>query len=470
MKKNIFLALLLIAEILQLAATPVQASYDPFSPLNVPLDLVQRDASGNFSANAITATLIGNASNASTAATAISFTGSLNGDITGTQSATVVSLVGGETASEIASTVDTVTAATNANTPSTLVLRDGSGNFVAGTITAAITGAASNNLLLTGGTESGLVTFNGGITAQAVGAGAETEAFGLGAGNATSKADNTFLGFHAGNLLNGAGTNENTGIGSGSLAFSTANAVEDTAVGYRSMYNASAGAFNTCVGNECGFNINANDQYNSILGYHAGMKIGGSSGAIGNSMLGSFTFANTTLTTGSYNLALGFRAGDDTTATTGHTAFFGNLSAGAFTLDTVKWPSANADGPVWLQPIQFNAHVNLGGTGASAVVSPNAGTGGSCAVTNPTGDHGGHLQLVTTAVSPAAGTECTIAYAAAFTNYSNCTVTETTANGALQLVALGIAFPSTASGFLITFSNADVTGHTYDWSFHCFGN
>lgn len=39
-------------------------------------------------------------------------------------------------------------AATNANTASTIVLRDGSGNFSAGTITAALTGTASNAALL----------------------------------------------------------------------------------------------------------------------------------------------------------------------------------------------------------------------------------------------------------------------------------------------------------------------------------
>jgi hypothetical protein len=46
-----------------------------------------------------------------------------------------------------------------ANTASTIVRRDASGNFSAGTITAALTGAASSNLLLTGGTLSGKVTW-----------------------------------------------------------------------------------------------------------------------------------------------------------------------------------------------------------------------------------------------------------------------------------------------------------------------
>jgi hypothetical protein len=50
--------------------------------------------------------------------------------------------------------------ATNANTVSTIVARDGSGNFVAGTITAALTGHASLDLPLTGGTVTGATTFS----------------------------------------------------------------------------------------------------------------------------------------------------------------------------------------------------------------------------------------------------------------------------------------------------------------------
>lgn len=45
--------------------------------------------------------------------------------------------------------------ATASNTPNTLVLRDGSGNFTAGTITAALTGAASANLLKAGDSMTG---------------------------------------------------------------------------------------------------------------------------------------------------------------------------------------------------------------------------------------------------------------------------------------------------------------------------
>lgn len=124
--------------------------------LNTSSAIVKRDASGNFSAGTITANLSGNAStatSATTATTSTNFTGSLSGDVTGTQSATVVSTVGGKTATQVATSVNDTTAATSVNTPSTIVKRDASGNFSAGTITASLTGTASGNEpLITAGT------------------------------------------------------------------------------------------------------------------------------------------------------------------------------------------------------------------------------------------------------------------------------------------------------------------------------
>ena len=105
---------------------------------NTASTIVKRDGSGNFSAGTITASLTGNASGS-----AGSFTGSLVGDVTGTQGATVVSTVGTSSAANVHSAELAASAATNANTVSTIVKRDGSGNFSAGTITANLTGNAS---------------------------------------------------------------------------------------------------------------------------------------------------------------------------------------------------------------------------------------------------------------------------------------------------------------------------------------
>ena len=87
--------------------------------------------------NTFKGTLTGNAS---TATSATSFSGSLAGDVTGTQGATVVASVGGQTAANVAGGASAANAAASANTASTLVKRDASGNFSAGAITASFVG------------------------------------------------------------------------------------------------------------------------------------------------------------------------------------------------------------------------------------------------------------------------------------------------------------------------------------------
>jgi hypothetical protein len=59
-------------------------------------------------------------------------------------------------------TIDVKTA--SVNIPSTIVARDGSGNFAAGTITASLTGTASANVLKAGDIMTGLLTLTGGLT------------------------------------------------------------------------------------------------------------------------------------------------------------------------------------------------------------------------------------------------------------------------------------------------------------------
>src|SRR5437762_157941 len=54
---------------------------------------------------------------------------------------------------------------TSSNTASTLVARDASGNFSAGTITASLTGSASNNVLKAGDTMTGTLQLPAGTTA-----------------------------------------------------------------------------------------------------------------------------------------------------------------------------------------------------------------------------------------------------------------------------------------------------------------
>jgi hypothetical protein len=82
-------------------------------------------------------------SHVTSADSATSFSGPLSGDVVGNQNATVVSSVGGRSAAEIATSAVAVNAATENNTPDTIVKRDSSGNFSAGTMTGSLNGNAA---------------------------------------------------------------------------------------------------------------------------------------------------------------------------------------------------------------------------------------------------------------------------------------------------------------------------------------
>ena len=143
---------------------------------NTASTIIKRDSSGNFTAGTITANLLGNVTgnltgNASTATSAGAFTGSLAGDVTGAQGATVVGNVGGVTAANVASGATSANAATNANTASTIIKRDGSGNFAAGTITGNLTGNVTGNVSGTATNVTGTVAVaNGGTGATTLAA------------------------------------------------------------------------------------------------------------------------------------------------------------------------------------------------------------------------------------------------------------------------------------------------------------
>jgi hypothetical protein len=141
---------------------------------NTASTIVFRDASGNFSAGTITAALSGNATTATQLATGrtISLTGDVTGTSTSFNGSGNVSIAATIAANSVALGTDTTgnyvqqgatsgngisgsvnseggtftvsSNATNANTGSTIVFRDASGNFSAGTITATLSGNATN--------------------------------------------------------------------------------------------------------------------------------------------------------------------------------------------------------------------------------------------------------------------------------------------------------------------------------------
>jgi len=131
---------------------------------NIPNALVSRDALGNFEANIVTATLNGNAASATSAATSAGFFGFLSGDVRGSQSTTVVNVVGGVGAANIASGANAANAATSQNIPNALVSRDTLGNFSAGTITATLNGNAE-----TATTAWSVADFTGNLSGDVVG-------------------------------------------------------------------------------------------------------------------------------------------------------------------------------------------------------------------------------------------------------------------------------------------------------------
>ena len=146
------------------AVAAATVEVDAATSSNTASTLVLRNASGNFSAGTITASLNGNAT---TATTSVNFSGSLSGDVTGTQSATVVSSVDGFTATQIGTSVTDTQNATSLNTPGTLVLRDGSGNFSAGTVTASLIGNVTGNV--TGNVSGSSSSFTGSLSGDVTG-------------------------------------------------------------------------------------------------------------------------------------------------------------------------------------------------------------------------------------------------------------------------------------------------------------
>ncbi len=146
---------------------------------STPNSIVLRDASNNFSANIITAALNGNAS---TATSTTNFSGSLAGNVTGTQGATVIAagvitnaMVNASAAisdtklatiSASGKVANSATTALSSNTSDTIVLRDSSGNFSAGIISASLNGnaATSTSAANFAGSLSGNVTGTQGAT------------------------------------------------------------------------------------------------------------------------------------------------------------------------------------------------------------------------------------------------------------------------------------------------------------------
>ncbi len=101
-----------------------------------------------------------NATNATNATTATNFSGNLAGDVTGAQSSTVVSSVGGQTATSVATGSQAANNAASPNAAVKIVKRDASGNFTAGTVTGNLSGNATTATTATNSQQLGGVAAN----------------------------------------------------------------------------------------------------------------------------------------------------------------------------------------------------------------------------------------------------------------------------------------------------------------------
>jgi len=231
---------------------------------------------------------------------AVNFTGNLNGDVTGAQSATVVSFVGGQSAANVAASAIAANAATSANTASTIVKRDASGNFSAGSATLAgtLTLPASTPKMLSGTNLLLLLDANTNFF------------FGPAAGNLTViKSGNTGIGYQA--LRSDDFGSENTAIGFQTL-YSNENGSANTAVGYQAMY-LSGGSENTAIGDSALYT--GGGSFNTADGAFAlqNNTSGGNNTAVGDTAL-------TSNTTGNANTAIGSGALFDNTNGIANTA------------------------------------------------------------------------------------------------------------------------------------------------------
>lgn len=220
---------------------------------------------------------------------------------------------------------------TSADTPSTLVKRDGSGNFSAATITL------DNNLNLPSTSATAGIIYSGG-TRLIHAYGSQNFFSGPGAGNLTMfSTGNTANGYQA--LSSNNGGYDNTAIGAYALLFNTFGN-DNTAIGFETLYANTSGSANTAVGYEA-LNANTSGVQNSAVGLSALSlnTVGADNTANGYAALefnttGSYNTANGAVAlqsnNGSYNTANGASAlqsnnGSYNTAN-GYQALYSNTS------------------------------------------------------------------------------------------------------------------------------------------------
>lgn len=301
-----------------------------------------------------------NSGTAANAASASNFSGAITGDVSGTQGATVVSSVGGQTATSIASGVIAANGATSSNIPNTIVARDGTGSFSAGSITLssnlylpfpATIYSGSHTVMMfedpnyfagdNAGYHATPNTWQAAFGDFALSAGSSwngTVAVN-GSGPGSSGPYNTAVGEFALNI-NGSG-DDNTATGYAALAANTGGS-DNTANGWAALENNMTGSNNTAIGSQALY-VNVTGNSNVAIGFQALC----SNTVSFNTANGAQALFNNT--TGSENTANGYLAmfanliGYQNAANGGE-ALYGNLDGYWNTADGVQSLYANAHG------------------------------------------------------------------------------------------------------------------------------
>lgn len=304
---------------------------------------------------------------ADVALTAAGFVGNLGGDVNGTQAATVVTSVGGQSAANVANAAVLSLTATSANSPNTLARRDASGDLSVNRLSALTQyNLAGNRILAAPGGEN---LYVGPSTGTANMSGTGNAFIGTEAGRDSTGFDNTFVGSGAGRANTGGLSNSYFGRLAGSSATVVANnsffgasaGLNNTASG-NSFFGSSAGlantsgAENTFVGANSG-KANSEGEFNSFFGADAGLNATGS----GNSFFGRQ--AGFSSVSGSNNTAVGRGAGSllgtgSNNTVVGRSA---NVSPGSLTYATAIGSDA----------IVTTSNTIMLGRSADTVIAPN---------------------------------------------------------------------------------------------------
>ncbi|MCE9518651.1 MAG: tail fiber domain-containing protein, partial [Verrucomicrobia bacterium] len=303
---------------------------------------------------------------------AASFTGSLAGNVTGTQGATIVATVGGVTAANVASGANLANAATNANTASTIVKRDGSGDFSANTI------ALLGNLALPATTSSGtgVITQNGSRLIHTFGG-----------------SNNFFAGTNAGNfIMTGTNTSGSNALNSNTTGYS------NTASGYNALYSNTTGYSNTASGSVA-LVSNTTGVANTASGFTALYN-----NTTGSNNTASGHYALWLNTTGSNNIALGEGAGGKLTTgnnniAIGHDGVAGEsntIRIGDGSTQTATFLTGNVAIGTSSTPTQARLVISGGTTLGAAGSVPQFGYFSTTGATTTTYDGGGTISLLAT--------------------------------------------------------------------------